>query len=722
MNKQLIAFKRGKLLLTGTENLSLNVGDKRTELLLSFIQELKTCGYYLSEDIISRITEKEILEAHESILPWLSEKYHLEQGTEFIPLYPGFPQQVISKTEAELILNAELVYSGKYDEFIKTNPWYSETEKIDIKKNPGKLIKGMSEEEFNNIPKQITSSGFSITKDTKDDLVWLLENFPEIKVAERIPFKETLCIVMKYKENYEPRGINDILRYAFYEMGADPALIYVPKTIGVNSWRSDKIENPEWRNLESLKRSTRRKLVKLIDELTEKLGLENVIPDAKRFYGHWLLLSERLHPGEYKKFKNCIEFFSTLKSKESRTDDRYRTWESKVQKMYDEKKPITEIAKFISTHPGEFTRKFDSLLRRAGENNEEPDIMDIFIGIEGIKNKTLLELMKYYDRRIVDAPRLVKNKSSNVRFKLKDLPALPPEMIQTIQEVIMRKIFLNIESRIETKDLDGKLVYIDPKIKNIPIPGEMRSSDIQVPAGIKFEIPKDKNIIRTFVHWIQEDIDEDLDLAVLFLDETLKKVGHIGWNTRQVGKDFYAVHSGDVLNREGNCAEYVDIDIKVSLKQGFRYAVMTVHNYKGRGLDTLPCWLGYCYREKLKGRDLLWSPENVESMQKIGLKDANCAAFLVDLKERTIKIINESLNGLPVFSGDCSKYQSIIKFYGNDKQVSCYDLLRNYCISRGAVDILDSIPKESNELEIAEKYEFDDIANDYVKILNIIGE
>ena len=54
--------------------------------------------------------------------------------------------------------------------------------------------------------------------------------------------------------------------------------------------------------------------------------------------------------------------------------------------MYDERKPITEIAKFISTHPGEFTRKFDSLLRRAGENNEEPAIMDIFIGIEGIKN------------------------------------------------------------------------------------------------------------------------------------------------------------------------------------------------------------------------------------------------------------------------------------------------------------------------------------------------
>jgi hypothetical protein len=60
-------------------------------------------------------------------------------------------------------------------------------------------------------------------------LAWFLENYPELSIPERIPFKETMCIVAKHRPEYKIAEINDVLRYSLYLMGADPSLPHVPK-------------------------------------------------------------------------------------------------------------------------------------------------------------------------------------------------------------------------------------------------------------------------------------------------------------------------------------------------------------------------------------------------------------------------------------------------------------------------------------------------------------
>lgn len=86
-------------------------------------------------------------------------------------------------------------------------------------------------------------------------------------------------------------------------------------------------------------------------KIIEAKGVENCIRDAKHFYGHWVLLSERVHPKEYVvNYPECADFFVKLKSKGLSKE--YRTFNSQVQNMYDTGKDILEIAKFISTHPG----------------------------------------------------------------------------------------------------------------------------------------------------------------------------------------------------------------------------------------------------------------------------------------------------------------------------------------------------------------------------------
>lgn len=699
INEQLIAFRRGKLLVRSTNIILSENIDDRTRLLYSFIQELGNCGYYLSPEIIAKISEKEIKDAYKTIIPYLSEKYHLEYGKDFTPLYPGFPDQVISKSELELIFDQDLVYSGNYDEFIKLNPWYSDVDMEEIKNSPEKEIKLITQEEFDKILPRIVSSNGSLMDETKEELSWLLSNYPNTKLPDKIPFKETLCIVMDHRVDYKARTINDILRYGIYKLGLDPGLI---KDSGTR-----KVFKP-------FPRSVRRSIILKIDSLIKEQGIEKLVSEARLFYGYWLLLSEKLHWREYNKLSpETMMFFTKLKF----TKD-CKTWNSKVQELYDKKEPITEIAKFISGHPGELVRKFDSLLRRASKENLEADIMDIFIDTEGMNNKTLIELMSYYDKRLSNAPRLVNIKGSRKPMVLDPLPALSPEVIETVQDVIKRKIFKNISTRSKEKDLLGKIVYIDSEIENIAVPKSMRSQTICIPRGSKISFPEDKNIIRFFVHWVQENVDEDLDLHAYFVDSECINSENIGWNTRL--KSDYGVHSGDVLNRPGKCAEYVDINIQKALERGFRYVIMDVYNYKGRGFDTLPSWLGYNFRNSLEGGDLLWSPSDVELMYRITTKNYKCSAMLVDMVDRNVMILDLDLEGLPVNSGGDTIQQDLVKFFTAPNNFSVFEILYHHYISRGA-EVVSNLIGLSDE-EIEEKVTKDDLIKDYTRILDIIGE
>lgn len=699
INEQLIAFKRGKLLVKNTDViLSKNIDD-RARLLYSFIQELGNCGYYLSPEIIAKISEDEIKEAYKTVIPYLSEKYHLMHGKDFAPLYPGFPEQVISKSELELIFDRDLVYSGNYDEFVKQNPWYSESDKEKIKNHTEKEIKLMTQNEFDKILVRIVSSNNSLMEETKDELIWLLSNYPKINLPEKIPFKETLCIVMDYRPDYKARSINDVLRYGIYKLGLDPGLI--------KDSESRKSFNP-------FPRSVRRSIILKIDSLIKEQGEEKLISEARLFYSYWLLLSEKLHWGEYNKLSpKTMMFFMRLKF----TKD-CKTWNSKVQELYNKKEPITKIAKFISKHPGEFIRKFDSLLRRAVKENLESDIMDIFIETEGMSNKTLIELINYYDKRLENVPRVINVKGSRKPIILDPLPPMSSEMIDTIQDVIKRKIFKNISVRVKEKDLLGKTVYIDPEIEYIAIPKSMRSQTICIPRGSKIPFPENKNIIRFFVHWIQDSVNEDLDLHAYFVDNDCTCSENIGWNSRL--KSNYGVHSGDVLNRPGKCAEYVDIDISAAVAHGFRYVIMDVYNYKDRGFDTLPCWLGYNFRDALLEGDKNWSPNNVELMSPITTTNSKCAAMLADLVERNVMILDIDLSGLPVnINGDTCQ-QDLVKFFTTPSNFSVFELLHHHYISRGAeiVTNLSELPED----EITEKVTKAELINDYTKILAIIGE
>ncbi len=715
MNKQLIAFTRKKVYAS-------NCGPtewtkERQAQIISLTKELGQFGYTLSKEAISRLSTKDMEDIYKTILPTLAKEMY--PHGKWKPLYPGFPEQVMSMSEKELWEKQRNLYETlDYDKFLAENPWYTDTELKKIKSVCGceKELGVMGEDDILAILKSILASGNSIAAVTKSELIWLLKEYPDYKLPDDIPFKETMCIVMSIRSDYKPKTINDILRFGLYVMGADPALLKVPKEIKETSWRNAKmVPNKEWRQLLPLPRSTRRALMGALESMVSEKGLDVVIPDAKRFYGHWLLLSERLHPGEYSKVcPKAYEFFSILKNNSKKKE--YRTWYSKLQSKYDNNVDITSIANFIAKRPGELVRRFDSLIRRAATVGKEYDIFNLFIDTDGMKNKTLTELLGYYDRRNSSVPRLVSMKGTSTKKSLIPLKPLPQPLVDTIKEFIERKILINIDKAVSEKDLIGETVYIDPQLKNIPIPVGMRTSIDVIPPATRFPIGKDKDFIRMFIHWIDKNGHEDLDLhGFLYKDDSC--VQNIGWNTGFRTSNNEAVHSGDVRWRKGECSEFIDINIKAALERGWKYVVMDVCNFEGRNLNTLDNWLGYItYEDKFPSRNQNWiPPKDIDFSKKIDVKDSSMAAWIFDLEKREAIYIGAGMTNMPINKG--RQNQDLIKFYTVENSFTTYSVLNQYYISRGAT-VVNEIPEDS-EPKILVKYQ--DIVTDYTKVLEILG-
>ena len=728
LTKQLIAFNRNKI-YTSNDTPSIPEG-RRLELLVSLTNELKRFCITIDPGAILYLSEDDIISFYKDVIPVLENLYRY--NVTFKPLYPGFPQQVIEKSDLELWEDQHKIYDSidttgtfDYDKFEQENPWYSDEEIKKLKKSPKvsyKSITRMNDEEFMKIPYRIAIANNSLQHETKEELVWFLTNYPDVKLPENIPFKETLCIVMKYRNDYEVKNINDVLRYAMYTMGADPCLVQVKKKVPASGWRrSGMIDNPAWRNLKGLPRVERKKVLGMIEKLTDVRGLAALIPDARKEYGHWVLLSERVHSGDYMNvFPKATEFFKTLQTR--KLSRKYKSWNSSIQKMYDNDANIVDITKKVAERPGELVRRFDSLVRRAEKQGLESDVMDVFLSTTGMKNKTLFELLDYYDKRECNAPRMIKVKGSNVLQTIPQLDCISSSLLAFTRDVIVRKILTNIKTYVKDQDLVGKTVYLDSKLADIPIPRGMRSSTSIVPCGTKLDIPADKNFIRFFVRWIQEDgRQEDLDLHA-FLSNGVDHSTNVGWNTGlRAGDKTCAVHSGDVLNRPGNCAEYVDINIQQCLEEGYKYVVMDVMNYKGRSFNTLPCWLGYDYRTKMEGSVTTWQPneEGVTFCQEIKSDTHKIAAWLFDLENRKAILIDAALDSIPVNFG--GEQYSIIKYFTSDHTITTYDVVNEYYKARGAQIVNDESTVDKS-IEISEYIKAEDLVLDYTRVLEMIGE
>lgn len=629
-------------------------------------------GYMLDQDAFTELSKSDlsfITTFNDEVISYL--KTAMGGKRNYQPLYKNFPQEVMSLSDFELYFNAILHYwsNGEWEPSTVTLEKPIKFEKIKYS-----LIKFSTPERFSRIFTDLISINTSLSPQDMEIVKWFVDNGETLIFPNVIPFKENLCTLAAMGLSGLPvKTPTDVLRISVHMSGGDISLPKVPeKEIRGNRWSTRKVENLE-RHKFKFKKFTRkeRKYILGLLEQTTCDPKEMALKDQR-----WIRLGEILHPMEYKNlFPKSANAFNKIRN------EKVQTWYGILNDSF--KKGLEEGLKVLSERPGEFSRRIDWLIR---ENVDQTELIMSYFSeaVKGTSNKVLFEMYNHFEGRLEDKnSRSIMIKGSRKRTELPSLKALP----KTTVEMIHSKLFETLRDKFSTLESLGNC-WIDEELKKIPLPTNMRSMNFSTKPVLRGQrIPLDNpdaKVIRPFVHWMDEKGFEDLDLSVTFIGD--KKSDVCSFSNLKVGK---SIHSGDVRHRRGACAEYIDIDIKDALSRDYKYAVIDVRNFNGRGLNTLETAFGIMEREHPESNNI-WLPETISSCQSLESTSTNTLIAIIDLVTKEYIMLDIDSDGSVTASGDVKTTLKVIEQYTELPKVSVYDLVLLHVEGRGKQVTLES--------------------------------
>jgi hypothetical protein len=250
-------------------------------------------------------------------------------------------------------------------------------------------------------------------------------------------------------------------------------------------------------------------------------------------------------------------------------------------------------------------------------------------------------------------------------------------------------------------------------------------TDTPVVRGTRMPINVDHTkTVRFYVHWKDAFGAEDLDLSATLLgigDKT-----HVSWNTNyklveyynygnRLDEEFVACHSGDVRHRKGDCAEYIDIDIKAARRRGTRYVIIDVRNFNGRSLKSLNPAFGYMEREHPESNDT-WVPSTVAASWRLQSEARACIAVMIDLETMEYIPLDIDSNSITA-TGDTESILTAMRMYMEPPKLAVHDLVMWHAESRGA-----EVVEQAEEGEEVTHFRFEDFAGSYIETLKLMAD
>lgn len=704
---------------------------------------LMAYGYMLTEDAFLSMAKSDtsnIIKWHDEAISFLKEKMGGKHNNK--PLYPNFPQEVMSLSDSELYWNALRHYwsNGKW------SPKPLKMEKpVKFETITYNLLKSGTESDFLNIFTRLTSLNTSLTPTDMEVIKWFVNTKQKLVFPDSIPFKENLCTLAAMGLNVPVKTPTDVLRIAVHMSGGDISLPSVPKKLvavvkKVGYRRTiEKENNPERLKFrfKKFKRRERKYLLGLLEK-THCSVAEMVLKSNR-----WVKLGEILHPGDYKdRFPKALKAFTILRrglrnnlGKRGRklNDKKAVSWYGVIERAFD--KSFEEGIKKLSERPGEYLRRLDYLIRnnqkssviRKGIRNikgtiipkesKEQNMQLIFTTFrdvaKGSSNKVLFEVYSHFQGRekpVVN--RSIFIKGARKRTELPPLPAIDKEVIEEIGNIVFSTLR---EKFAELPSLGN--CYIDERLKNIPLPTNMRSTAFSLKPVVRgtripFDNP-DAKVIRAFVHWYNDGKRKggcDIDLSGILFNSTGTKKDNIGWNGRSYNTNL-CTYSGDVTDRQGACAEYIDLNVSGLVKLGWKYAIIDIRDYRyskeNGGIGGYKdCVFGVMEREFPEANNN-WKPDTIKNASSITSNTAGCLVAGIDLETKEYFMIDMDIDG-HVASQGMDKIFSAMMNCAIPPKFSVYDLLLMHVEARGRIVLQDSPKLETSFL-------FEDFVHSYEK-------
>ena len=651
--------------------------------------------YMLDEDAFKELSKADlsfIEQFNNEIMPYLKEV--MGGNRAFTPLYKNFPEEVMCKSDFELFVNAILHYwsNGTWEPSTVTYEKPIKFEKIKYN-----MVKFASAERFSQIFTDLVSINTSLMPQDLDIVKWFVKDGGKLVFPNAIPFKENLCTLAAMGiEGLPVKTTTDVLRIAVHLSGGDISLPKVPDAlVRTNRWSSSKHKNPERVKFQFKKfsRKERKYLLGLLEQ-THCDPKEMVLKDQR-----WIRLGEILHPSEYKAlYPKSANAFDKIRN------GKVKSWYAILNEAF--KKDLESGLKVLAERPGEFARRIDWLIRTHSYKDEELIMKYFGEAVKGTSNKVLFEVYGHFEGRLENKSRSVMVKGARKRTELPSLPALSKDTVETIH----RRVFETLKTKYATLEPLGNC-WIDEELKKIPLPTNMRSMNFSTKPTIRgqrrpFENP-DAKVIRPFVHWMDKRGAEDLDLSVTFIGD--KRAQVLNYMNMRVGN---SIHSGDVRHRRGPCAEYVDIDIKDALGNGYKYAVIDVRNFNGGSLKSVETVFGMMEREH-PDSNRIWLPETITNCQALESTSPNTLIAILDLVTKEYIMSDIDSSGTTYAHGDVSNTLKVIDQYAKLPSVSVYDLVLLHVEGRGKQVTLDS--------NVDTYFKFEDFSESYENTGKLMG-
>lgn len=673
---------------------------------MSVNHQLMTYGYMLDQDAFNAVKtadSADIIEFHNEAITWLRDITGGKHS--FRSLYGNFPNDVLSMTQAELFWNQIFHYWTAC-----TFPETGRPKDVAFEHVTYKMLTAGNDKRFMQIFTDLCSVGQSLTPTDTETLKWFANSGLDLKFPDKVPFKENLATLATILPQFKVSTVTDVLRIAVGFSGGDVSLPAVPrKPKKVNRFAAERLtERKKFKFKLTLDQKTR------VLDLLENSNLDVREMNQGRRYGRWIRLGEVLGQIDKIKYPRTANAFYRLRNQKRKGkpegEAKVRTWYSDVETAF-KLDFATGLAK-LAERPGEFVRRLDALVRK--NQKDQVKIKNILLTLsvvaEKVSNKVLFEVFTHFEGRTeAITNRSIFVKGARSRTALPNLPKIDVNVIEAIKDTIITAV------KSKFKDLAPMgSCWIDPELKKIPMPTNMRSmSDSLVPVirGQRMPFGTGKKVIRPFVHWFDENGNEDIDLHGFLLGE--KKATTFGYNGER--SNSYGQYSGDVRHRRGACAEYVDIVVDNAVNHGYKYFVMVVHNFSNRSLASIKeCVAGVMERETATANST-WKPDTITNAMRLTSASKMCLVGVYDLETREYIHLDLDWNTFSQYVSGRSDSNALFKAiepYISLPKFSVYDLLKWHVDARGTNAGIESADTH---------FKFDDFKSSYVEVMKLMG-
>lgn len=654
MSKQKIAFKYQNAFQVNASPDGTPTSTKE-QLTMSMMANMMTYGFILSQEavrVIQVLDASDIVTLHNEIIPILQKAKgaHVKHN----PMYKNFPQEVMDMSHFELFVNAITHYWT-------LGTWRPESPDVArefaFESTKFQEIAVLTDDEFNNIFKQLVTSKDSISESDRENVVWFMDNVVDLPIPTEIPFKENMCVVAGYMLEREMditpfiKTTTDVLRVATYLSDGDISLA----------------DNTRFK---SFPRSMRRKLVRLLEPV---ISLE----DVNRHRNKWVKVFHALHVGDYS--KKVFDIAQTF-----RDNKHVVTFGTKVEAAI-KGKHVVKAVELLSTRPGDFARRVDHLLRLT--DRKKGFVVDEFLKVaDAVDTRVLVQLLGNLKIRTVDNDSKIVFPKGNVQRAI-----MVEKFTPKLSVVMVNKLKNGINAVLSERfgglgDLGS--VWIDPALKKCPLPTQQRSaSESLITVGRGTQLPLgDKDTLRMFIYWKGQDID----LSATLYDEDFKLIEQVSY-TNPKSDGFQAYHSGDITRAPNGASEFIDITMPQAVEMGARYVAMNVLVYSGPSFaEHEECFAGWMTRSKPKSNEI-YDAKTVE--QKVDLRNAtrNAIPVMFDLLERKAIWIDvatprrSSYGGNNIESNRASIENTIEAIATMKNKLSLYELFKLHAEARGTI-------------------------------------